>query len=298
MIEAEVVELLNSENQSNIICRDLELKPTNLAMFVAALANNAEQFGYIFMGVNLNRNSYEIRGISKDFRMETVLEKAISLLANPPKTTYQYISVSGKNIFVIKVEKNDDDIFFTIKLNNNEITDLFIKDLLRVYIKLQSAILYRNVSEDERNDYIRDLLSMKGYFIKAQTRRGYSTSGKSTGEIDIFVELDDMPFTIIEALNLDSLNKNYLNTHLDKIYSYDITGNKFNVCLSYVNIVDFGAFWERYCDHVSTYKYPFDLIECRRDADKEFPYSEIRFMTTTHNRNGKPTLLYHIAIKM
>lgn len=139
---------------------------------------------------------------------------------------------------------------------------------------------------------------MKGYFIKDQTRRGHSSSGKGTGEVDLLIEVDDMPFSIVEALNLDSLDKGYLNTHLDKIYSYDTTGNKLNVCLSYVEIKDFGSFWEKYCDHVSTYSYPIDLVECRKDADKEFPYSEIRFITTTHNRNGRLTLLYHVAVKI
>jgi len=297
MVETEVIELLNN-NQSNIICRDLEFKPTNLAMYIATLANNAKQSGYILIGVSFNRNSYEINGVSKDFKIKEPLEKAISQLTNPPKIVQQRVSVKGRDVLVIKVERKEDSVFFNVKLNDDEKIDLFIKDILRACVKLQANIRFKNVSEDERNDYIRDLLSMKGYFIKDQTRRGYSSSGKSTGEVDIFIEINDMPFSIVEALNLNSLNISYLNTHLDKIYSYDTTGNKFNVCLSYVEIKDFGSFWEKYCDYVSTYSYPIDLVECRKDADKEFPYSEIRFMTTTHNRNGKPTLLYHVAVKM
>lgn len=298
MVETEVIDLLNNRNQKNIICRDLEFKPANLAMYIATLANNEELSGYIFIGVRFNRTSYEIIGVSKDFKIKEALEKAIAQLTNPPIITQQRVSVNGRDILAIKVEKKVDSVFFNVKVNDDEKTDLFIKDLLRVCVKLQANIIYRNVSEDERNDYVRDLLSMKGYFIKDQTRRGYSSSGKKTGEADFLIEISDMPFSIIEALNLSNLDKSYLNTHLDKIYNYDTTGNSFNVCLSYVETKDFGSFWKKYCDYVCSYTYPFDLIEYRKDADKSFPYSEIRFMTTTHNRNGKPTLLYHVAVNM
>ncbi|AHN24417.1 hypothetical protein [Lysinibacillus varians] len=123
--------------------------------------------------------------------------------------------------------------------------------------------------------------------MKDQTRRGSSAAGKSSGEVDIFVEKNGFPFTIIESLNLDSLNTSYLNAHLDKIYSYDTTGNNFNVCLSYVKVRDFGAFWEKYCTHVKKHKYPVMFISSDEDIDKNYPYTDKRFMITTHSRSGK-----------
>jgi len=297
-MESEVLELLNAGSKEDIICRSLELRPTNLAMYIATLANNTKKFGYIIIGITLNNNSYTINGVSSDFRIKEPLEKAIKQLTNPPKVTHQYVSITGESILVIKVEGKYDDVFFNVKVNDDVRVDLFLKDLLKACVKLQANSHYKNVIEDKRNDYIRDLLVTKGYFVKDQTRRGCSSTGKNAGEVDIFIEIDDMPFAIVESLNLDSLNTAYLNKHLDKIYSYDTTGNKFNVCLSYVSAKDFGLFWGKYCDYVSECKYPFDLIGSNKIADTEFPYSEIRFMTTTHNRNGKPTLLYHIAIKM
>ncbi len=42
------------------------------------------------------------------------------------------------------------------------------------------------------------------------------------------------PVTIIEALNLNSLNKAYLDKHIDKIYNYDTAGNKFNTIIEQI----------------------------------------------------------------
>jgi hypothetical protein len=298
MSEVEILKILKSNNKGNIICRNLELRPTNLAMFIAALANNVGQFGYIFIGVNVDGDSYEINGVSNDFKIENSLEKALELLTNAPKIEYHFACVKGKRVLMIKVEGNEKDVFFDLRICNDDKIDLFIKDLLRACIKLQANTHFRNVIEDIRNDFIRDLLSMRGYSIKDQTRRGYSASNKSAGEVDIFVELDDIPFTIIEALSLSSLDKSYLGKHLDKIYNYDKNGHKFNICLSYVEVKNFESFWSKYREYASSYSYPLDLVSARTDADAGFPYSEIRFMTTSHNRSGKLTILYHIALKM
>ena len=160
------------------------------------------------------------------------------------------------------------------------------------------TVLSRRRTEDERNDYIRDMLDREEYVIKDQTRRGLSSSGVSSGEIDILVEKDNYPFTVIEALILKSMNKDYLGKHLDKIYTYDTTGDHFNVCLVYAECRDFSSFWEKYCDFVKQYKYPYPLITSDENIDQEYVGSEIRIMTTTHNRSGKLTRLYHICVKI
>lgn len=56
--------------------------------------------------------------------------------------------------------------------------------------------------------------------------------------------------TIIEALNLDSLDTNYLDRHLDKVYRYDTVGNVFNIILAYVRVVNFSKFCEKYFEHI------------------------------------------------
>ena len=79
-------------------------------------------------------------------------------------------------------------------------------------------------SEDQRNDYIRDILEANMYLVKDQTRQGTSNSGKDSGEVDILIHEQSTAIAIIEALNLDSFNVGYLNTHINKIYKYDTLG--------------------------------------------------------------------------
>lgn len=294
----EVLQLLQAPVSKNLICRKLEFRPQNLAMFIAALSNMTDEYGYIVIGASKNTDKYSIDGISAGFKIDEPIKRALGLLSEQPKIDFGRLTIDGKNIYAIKVKKITSDIFFKPTQNTESQADLFIRDLYLACIKLQARKLYVNATEDERNDFIADLLETNGYRLKDQTRRGNSAAGKSSGEVDIFVEKNGMPFNIIEALNLDSLNTNYLDTHLDKIYSYDTAGNAFNVCLSYVKVKDFGSFWDKYCAHVKKHEYPVMLISSDINADKDYSYSDIRFMTTTHNRSGKTTCLYHICVKI
>lgn len=207
--------------------------------------------------------------------------------------------VIESNGFLVQNEQNKTPVINQFSLNIDLVTDPFIRHLILACIDLQADFKYINASEDERNKYIGNMLKRDDYIIKDQTKRGCSASGKSSGEIDIFVEKDKFPFTIIEALILKSLNTSYLNTHLNKIFYYDTAGNAFNVCLSYVETKDFGAFWKKYCNHVAKHNYPFPLVSFdTKVGEVECPYTDIRFMTTAHDRNGKITLLYHFCVKI
>lgn len=138
---------------------------------------------------------------------------------------------------------------------------------------------------------------MAKYDVIDQTRRGNSLVGKCTGEDDILIEEDGLPVTIIEALNLDSLNTSYLDNHIDKIFSYDTVGNIFIIVLLYVSVSDFSKFCVKYSKHIKEYQYPYSLI-LFDDSFKieDFPYSDIRVMKTVHNRNGYNTVLYHVCM--
>lgn len=294
----EVIDLIKSKSSDNLICRPLEFRPQNLAIFIATLSNLSNDYGYIVIGASKDDNSYTINGISPTFKIDISLAKALDLLSERPMINHGKYIIEGKNVFIIKVNKIANSNFFKLENSSIDESEVFIRDLYLACIKLQARRIYVTASEDERNDFIADLLEANGYRLKDQTRRGISAAGKSSGEVDIFVEKNGFPFTIIEALNLESLNTKYLNLHLDKIYSYDTTGNKFNVCLSYVKVKDFGSFWGKYCKHVKEHKYPFMLISSDENIDNDYPYSDIRFMRTTHNRSGKTTYLYHLCVKI
>ena len=102
------------------------------------------------------------------------------------------------------------------------------------------------------------------------------------------------PFSIIEALKLKSFNSDYVDTHIDKIYKYDTVGNLVNICLTYANVENFDAFWQKYYNHVRIRDYRNKLVTM--DENGVLPYSEIRVAKATHLRSGKLTYLYHIAV--
>ncbi len=174
-------------------------------------------------------------------------------------------------------------------------SEKIIKDLVSACIKLQANSIYYGASENQRNDFIRDLMETAGYDVKDQTRRGTSLSGKEAGEIDILIKEEQLPITIVEALNLSSMNTTYLNGHINKIYNYDTAGNEFNVLLVYVTANDFHAFCSKYIRHIREFSYPYPKITVE-DITEDFPYSDIVIFKTVLNRNNRETELYHICI--
>lgn len=241
---------------------------------------------------------YIIKGLSNGYIIKNTVQKALELLTVKPKVEYDSAVINGKTIYVIKVYHISEGTSLLTDELESETIKKFIDVLYRICVKLQGNSTYINVKEDVRNDYIRDMLDREEYVIKDQTRRGLSASGVSSGEIDILVEKDNYPFTVIEALILKYLDKEYLGKHLDKIFTYDTTGDHFNVSLVYAECRDFASFWEKYCNFVKQYKYPYPLITSDENIDQKYAGSEIRIMTTTHNRSGKLTRLYHICVKI
>ncbi len=294
----DVEKVLNNEPNENIICYEYELRPTIIVSDIKKLANITNDYGYIFNGVLKASDRYIIKGLSNGYIIKNTVEKALELLTVKPDIEYGSVVINGKTIYVMKVFRiNEGTSLLSDELESESIKK-FISTLYQVCVKLQANSKFIDASEDERNDYIRDMLDREEYVIKDQTRRGLSENGAAAGEIDILIEKDNAPFTVIEALNLNSVNKDYLGKHLDKIYTYDTTGNLFNVCLVYAKIKEFASFWERYCDFVKQHEYPYPLISFDENINQKYVGSEIRIMTTTHNRSGKLTRLYHICVKI
>ena len=108
------------------------------------------------------------------------------------------------------------------------------------------------VDEDSYNDYLRDMLLAKKYEVKDQTREGKSLSGKNAGEIDIIIEDRSDIFTIIEAMKLNALNKNYINDHYKKLISnYNPLGVKRTFLVTYYTGNHFSEWWDSYVDHIN-----------------------------------------------
>jgi len=291
----EVQTLLDSNKFEKVICRNFDMKPRNLAYYIAQLSNLDYNYGYYINGVERVGGKYIVNGIDHNLDISKSLEVALTYLDNVPNIEVGTFTLRGNNILLLKVYKTER--FTAIKIESciSEEINKYLEDVLYSCIQLQSLALYSEAKENERNDFIAKILESKGYIIKDQTRRGKSNSGKDAGEVDIYIQnKNGFPFSIIEALNLKNFNTDYIDTHIDKINKYDTTGNTVNLCLTYANIVDFDAFWRKYCSHLKNRNYLNELVSI--DDNEMLPYSEIKVAKATYRRSGKLTFLYHIVV--
>lgn len=294
----EIQKILNDSISENVVCYKHEFRPSEIAKGIRKIANVTDDYGFIVIGVSIIQDKYVVIGLSKGFNINRISSIALKELTIAPDVESSCLDLNGQYVYVIKVYKAPGGTaLISDRLHDGSIS-AFINDLYNICIKLQGNAKYINASEDERNDYIRDMLEQRDYDVHDQTRRGISETGKNSGEIDILVKKDNAPFTIIEALILSSLEKSYLSTHLNKIYSYDTTGNLFNVCLVYLEAKNLAGFWEKYCEFVTHYDCPYPIISFDDNIDNDYLGSEIKIITTTHNRSGQKTILYHICVKI
>lgn len=291
----EVKAILESNKFEKVICRNFDMKSSNLAYYIAQLSNLDYDYGYYINGVERLGGKYIVNGIDHNLDISKSLDVALANLDNAPKVEVGTFTLHGINILVLKVYKTEKLTEIKIESGISEEINKYLEDVLYSCIQLQSVALYSEAKENDRNDFIAKILESKCYIIKDQTRRGKSNSGKDAGEVDIFIQnKKGFPFSIIEALNLNCFNSDYIDTHIDKIYKYDTTGNVVNLCLAYVNVLDFDAFWQKYCNHVKNRDYKIELVSI--DINEMLPYTEIRVAKATHLRSGKLTYLYHIAV--
>lgn len=187
--------ITNFEEYYYILFADHDFLPSSLERMIIIYLRNPEWFKMLFPGVDL-----------KEYR---------ELMPKDLLEQFEELSYGSR-------EPGKKDVSETTLL----------KDLFFCSIKLQANHKYRDSLEDDMNDYLRDLLDAIGYIVRDQTRQGTSNGGKQAGEVDILVRNENIPFAIIEALKLSSVNKSYISKHIDKIYKYDTLGNKCNFIIS------------------------------------------------------------------
>lgn len=132
-----------------------------------------------------------------------------------------------------------------------------LQDLLWIGGRVCTNVAYnKSTEEDNINDYFRDMLCSRGYNeTKDQSRHGFSTSGKRSGEVDILITKDGKEIAIFEGLKLNSVCEKTINEHIDKaINNYNALGTA-TFIVAYVTASNYVNFWKKYYNYISTYPY-------------------------------------------
>ena len=158
--------------------------------------------------------------------------------------------------------------------------------LLRALTNIQARHLLWNSEENDLNDAFRDSLDLL-YSVDDQTRRGISQSGTGAGEIDLLIRREGLPFAIIEALRLRSLEREYLNTHINKaLTNYDQAGCPHAFVVVYAQVNDFANFWNKLLEHVKNYQFPYTVDDTLSELVVE--QTEVRVAKMKLSRSEKP----------
>jgi len=100
---------LNTSKNEVLDFNAVPFVPQKIAKIVSSFANtNGGSLIFGLKEVSLTTN--EIVGLSTDFRIVEITKKAISLLSPIPAITYDWVKSGEKSMFLIKIEKADNDI--------------------------------------------------------------------------------------------------------------------------------------------------------------------------------------------
>lgn len=121
--EKEIVNIIHNNVTDNLICRALESRPAELAKFICGLANT--EGGYILIGVEKDNGVLNTVGFQSTFDMSIILDSVFKKITGDFTSLYGGICISGKNIYVIKVEKSKqkilaDNTYYCYKKNGIE----------------------------------------------------------------------------------------------------------------------------------------------------------------------------------
>lgn len=129
-----------------------------------------------------------------------------------------------------------------------------LADLVKACGQLQADIHYCGTKENARNTYIRNALDNMGYIVRDQHLSGVSGGESEEGELDLDIrKYADIPWTICEAMRVNSSSKTDWNFHLKKLLNnYNSNGLRFLILLTYVDDEKdkFDRIWNSFREHI------------------------------------------------
>ncbi|VYT81323.1 putative nucleotide-binding protein containing TIR-like domain protein [Clostridium butyricum] len=135
----EIENLISNINVASVICKPILVNSKNIAKMISAFSNT-NGGGYIIFGAELDSEKINILGLSREFYVDSIIDKAINLLETKTEIEYEFMNINNNNILAIKVSKSKEIILFQNNkyiIENNEITKCkgeIILDKTKVFI--------------------------------------------------------------------------------------------------------------------------------------------------------------------
>jgi len=112
--DTELESLINHSNSETFEFNPIPYVPQKIAIIISSFSNT--DGGTLIFGLKeLSLTTNEIVGLSNDFNIVDITKKAIALLSPIPEISYEWFKKDGKSIFIIKVEKSEENILFNNK---------------------------------------------------------------------------------------------------------------------------------------------------------------------------------------
>ena len=267
-----------------------------------------ENVGFAFYnglkGDNWNKKAldFTFEGMEKDISIlrsaDRVLKEAIGKALKSNESGFLvgdivYFDADVSLEYAMRPSSNEERLNCDI-----EIAEKVLDDLIQIGgLACLNTSYDAKSSENNINDYFRDMLIAKGYArVKDQSRHGVSANGKDAAEVDLLLIKDGKEIAIFEAMKLNSVNADYIDRHISKsITNYNALGTA-TFIVAYVNSANFEAFWERYSDHIMHYNFP---LQIKRDFYPLVdPNAATRVASMILTRDGFDFPVYFIALKI
>lgn len=124
-----IVKIIECNELNNVICRPLELRPEEIAKYICGLSN--KEGGFVFIGIE-KRNGQMVKiGCFPSFEVNTVVNNAVKMITGEPRIEFDFVNVSGTNVFVIAVIPVEQKIFLAGKYyeyDKNSVCEMALKE--------------------------------------------------------------------------------------------------------------------------------------------------------------------------
>lgn len=166
--EDEIKNLIGQPENEQIEYKAVLPPARTIALNICSFANT--KGGVLVLGISDRNRNIQVTGLSEDFHVGTILEKALSLLNLRPTIENKYVSYEGKTIYAIKVDKSDNVVLFEgqkyIRISDRNVPEQTIVQATdsSKYVRLKTLseqfLEYRKNSTDAMSKIVRHYQSV------------------------------------------------------------------------------------------------------------------------------------------